>query len=68
MEPVRVGAEIAGAAAEHGARTCQIPIAIVVKRDGDLNQTLQELPLCAGSHSPDVLQHLVGREELGTIE
>jgi len=40
----------------------------MVKRDRDLNQTLQEFLFGFRSGSPNVFEHFMGLEEGGTVE
>ena len=60
--------EIALGAGEQRTRAVEIPAAVVVERDGDLDQALEEFLLFHGRGAPDVLPDFVGVEIVTGVE
>ena len=60
--------QVPGCSSQHGLCAGPVPAAVVVQPDSYLDHPLQEQFLLRGRGTPHVLQHLVGFEELATIE
>ena len=60
--------EVTLGAGEQGARAYGIAAAVVVERDGDLDQALEEFLLSRRRGAPDVLPDFVGVEIFARVE
>lgn len=66
--PLWIARQVSESSIQYRPGANRIPVAVMVKRDGHLDQALQELLFGSGSGSPDVFESLVGLEKFGTVE
>ena len=65
---IRIMREVALGAVEQGARAVDITTAVVVERDGDLDQALEEFLFFHGGGAPGVFPDFMGVEILARVE
>jgi hypothetical protein len=64
----RIKREISKRASQHGPRSSQVPISMMVERHGHLDQSLQKPLLGLGGGAPDIFERLVRVEKGGAVE
>jgi hypothetical protein len=63
-----IGGQVSPSALQQRPAAQVIPLRIMMKGNGDLNQPLKKLALRLRSGAPDILQDFVGFKEMGGVE